>query len=456
MRVRAIAWAGIFTLGGCSAELSESEQLAEVQQAAVWTSVCSTVPIKNVTTFGAVPTPFGTQPPGASWNNLDDTHAIQDAIEAARLSLPSSGTCSVEVYFPSGDYFINSTLWVPSRVNLRGASRATTRIIRATDAAVVNKGHLIDLSNYHKLTSDTLCQGEGYIKISSLQLEMRQGVFNTAKPVAVGLKPDGTPDPDEGHCIRSPVGVHHVELRDLQLNSCTSYGIGLQITTACANTAAHYRDITISGVKIARSGRDGIDMKQRAGSANRNTNIDIHNVCVADVGWNDSPDGSASSASGFDLAGTDIWLNTVTHVSPTPNYGATLVTGIRVRSKVGPDDRNVTDSLIENFYVSGTNQGVFFDCRKLSTASGAPCVQSEPNDGAPYRVRLRNGKVSGIRTVASQGGDGIVLRGHEHSSEGALYVTNVGDTKLSDESQGSSVALSGTAPALPSNPACAF
>jgi hypothetical protein len=428
-----MAWVGIFGISACSAqvadEASPAEPLGKVQQATVWTTVCSGVARKDVTAFGAVPTPYGTQPPGADWSSLDDTHAIQDAIEQARLSVPSTGTCSVEVYFPPGDYFIEDTLWVPSRVNLRGYARANTRIIKATDADVVNEKHLIELSNYHKAHSDTLCQGEQYIKISSLQLEMRQGVFNTSKPIG-----------DNGHCIRTPAGVRYVELRDLQLRSCTGYGIGFQLNTEapdCRTSSPAYRDITIKGVEIVRSGSDGIDMKQRAGLMNEN--VDLHDVCVGDIGWSDV----SGSAAGVDLAGKDIWVKTLTHVSPTPNYGATKISGIHVRSNNGGNARNVTDSLIENFYVKGTNQGVYFD--------DAASVED-----APARIILREGRVTGIRSVSGNGGNGIVLHGRQHSSEGQVHVSDVDGVKLIDASENSSVMLSDLPPALPVNPACDF
>jgi hypothetical protein len=142
----------------------------------------------------------------------------------------------------------------------------------------------------------------------------------------------------------------------------------------------------------------------------------------------------------------------VTHVSPKANYGITNITGIHVRSN---DDapRNVTNSLIENFYVKGVHQGVFYDCKHLAPNE---CDSSNPDLLTPKRVRLRNGIVSGSRNANGYAGNGIVLWGREHTSEGKLYVTDVEGEKLENNSANSNVTLSSTAPVLPINPACSL
>jgi hypothetical protein len=69
---------------------------------------------------------------------------------------------------------------------------------------------------------------------------------------------------------------------------------------------------------------------------------------------------------------------------------------------------------------------------------------------------LREGRVTGIRSVSGNGGNGIVLHGRQHSSEGQVHVSDVDGVKLIDASENSSVMLSDLPPALPVNPACDF
>ena len=377
------------------------------------TTECTAV--DGVVSYDVTRPPYGAKGDGET----DDITAIQAAIDAASLRAATiPGSCTVEVYFPSGEYHVSRGIYVPSRVALRGHARQSTFLIKT------GEGSLIELTERTKANKPEQCAGVDHISVSSLTLEMRTSLHDTSKPLGI-----------RGHCIRSPAGAQYLELRDLKLSSCHFYGLGFQVvysesgTYDCRKTSRPYEHVTIDGVNIVRAGSDAIDFKQP--NRHMNDDIELHRVCVGDIGWNDDD----ASAAAFDIAGNDVRLSTVTHVNPVTYYDTSgtraYVSGIRFRS----GERNVTNSLVENFRVACVNKGVVFE------------GQDNRN------ITLKDGDVREARTVDDKYGDGILVRGSHHHTQGDVHVTEVSRFKLVDFGTDSSMSLSDTAPAT-YNPAC--
>lgn len=281
----------------------------------------------------------------------DASIAIQEAIDEADFIASTyfqgeGGTCTVQVSLPPRRLYIHETLFVRPRVHLQGAGANETLL---TKVYMGNTGPPINLGDYSSTP-------EGNMHLSDFSLEMQDENGGDSLPGFVGV-----------HCIRSGKGLSDFELRNLKLERCSFYGIGLQMKdTTLTSPRNAYQRFSIQNVKISIANSDGIDMKALDGAETdpslQNKDGEFENIYVRDIGQND--DGWASA---MDLAGDELRVSNFMAINSTPTPSGVVI-GLNLRN----NGRRVTDSVFEGIYVQGFDRGIAAEngCARSVVSSG--------------------------------------------------------------------------------------
>jgi hypothetical protein len=143
------------------------------------------------------------------------------------------------------------------------------------------------------------------------------------------------------HCMRFGGSASRVFIERARLEGCPFYGIGFQ-----GPTSRGVDGVRISSVRIDRTGSDGIDFKQRSPGAN--TNIQLTNVCISNIGWND--DELDSSTGAVDLAGQNLKIRGLHYIQSQSEPGVSHY-GIRFFG----GERQVEGVSVRDYYMNGTS-----------------------------------------------------------------------------------------------------
>lgn len=330
---------------------------------------------------------------GAVGNGVvDDTAALQQTLDAAHAwAAQWPGECTVQAYLPAGVYRTTQTLFVSDRVHVLGKDVSQAAVIAEHDGSIFDIREL----------------GKGCVQYANVRIQHVQ--MSYARDLAQQIQ-RGEP---VGHCVRAASGVRNLELRNLALKDCGTYGIGLQLAHECDGA---YEHVTIRKVHVASAGRDGIDIKQsKGGKINRD--IEVFDVCVGDrIGQKAAKPGTANAA--LDLRGAGIDVLRFTYLGKVPELAGTRLHGIVLHSGSGvARDVTIVDSQIHTAHV-----GILF---------GGPDVRD---------VAIKDVRIESAQNGSTAPGIGILMRGTGHHLLGNVCVQQADHAKLIDEG-GNGVAL---------------